>query len=133
TPEPRSAMGSSCHRPWRDYRLAEFGRGAPKLVAPPINLPGDDFAAPGNSQTDAPGAKASATIDRLCSPLHRRRRSGLDSISTPLIAPSLAPVQIIVLAPLLTETDHPSARKAAPNGGLRRHHRAILWFAFQSR
>jgi len=55
------------------------------------------------SQTDAPGAKASATIDRFCSALHGRRRSGPDSTSTPIIAPSLAPVQITVLA-----------RKAAP-------------------
>ena len=42
------------------------------------------------SQTDAPGAKASATIDRFCSALQRRRRSGPDSTSTPLIAPSVS-------------------------------------------
>src|SRR5438477_4837663 len=70
------------------------------------------------SLTEAPGAKASATIDCFCSVLHRRRRSGPDNTSTRLIPPSLAPVQITVLAPLLTKTDHPSARKAAANGRL---------------
>src|SRR5207237_1950234 len=69
--------------------------------------------------TEAPGAKASATIDCFCSVLHRRRRSGPDNTSTRLIPPSLAPVQITVLAPPLTKTDHPSARKAVANGRLR--------------
>jgi hypothetical protein len=51
------------------------------------------------SQTEAPGANASATIDRFCSALHRRRRSGPGSTSTRLIALSLAPVQATLLAP----------------------------------
>jgi hypothetical protein len=57
--------------------------------------------------------------EKCCSELHRRRRSGPDSTSIRLIAPSLAPVQITVLAPVLTEDDHARARKAAPNGLLR--------------
>src|SRR5881392_1918560 len=76
------------------------------------------------SQTEAPGAKASATIDRFCSVLHRRRRSGPDKTSTRLIALSLAPVQITVLHRCQNKTDHPSARKAAPNGRLRFRSRA---------
>src|SRR6516165_7157848 len=56
------------------------------------------------SQTEAPGANASATIDRFCSVLQRRRRSGLDSTSIWVIAPSLALVQTTVLAPMPTKT-----------------------------
>jgi hypothetical protein len=55
------------------------------------------------SQTDAPGANASATIDCFCSALQRRRGSGPDSTSIRLIAPSLALVQATVLAPVLTK------------------------------
>jgi YD repeat-containing protein len=59
------------------------------------------------SQTDVPGANACATIDRFCSTLHRRLRSGPESTSTRLIAPSLAPVQTTVLARVLTEAGVP--------------------------
>jgi hypothetical protein len=62
--------------------------------------------------TEAPGAKASPTIDRFCPRLHRRRRSGPDSTSTRLIAPSLAPVQATVPAPCQLRPDKPrSARR----------------------
>src|SRR6516165_5398658 len=71
------------------------------------------------SQTEAPGANASATIDRFCSVLQRRRRSRLDSTSIWVIAPSLAPVQTTVLAPMPTKTDHSPAHKAAASGRLR--------------
>src|SRR5437868_3891864 len=87
------------------------------------------------SLTEAPGAKASATIDCFCSVLHRRRRSGPDNTSTRLIPPSLAPVQITVLAPPLTKTDHPSARKAAANGRLLKEGdgRNSCWPAFSEK
>jgi hypothetical protein len=61
----------------------------------------------------APGENASATIDRFCSALHRRRRSGPGSTSTRLIALSLAPVQAILLASW-QETALNSARARRP-------------------
>ena len=47
------------------------------------------------------------------------RRSGLDSTLIWVIAPSLAPVQTTVLAPMPTKTDHSPAHKAAASGRLR--------------
>jgi hypothetical protein len=64
--------------------------------------------------------RAQTTIDRFCSALHRRRRSGPDSTSTRLIAPSLAPVQVTSLAPVQTQQRSSVARKAAATGGLPR-------------
>src|SRR4029077_16611551 len=67
--------------------------------------------------TEAPGAKASPTIDRFCPRLHRRRRSGPDSTSTRLIAPSLAPVQATVPAPCQLRPDKPRlARRPLSEG-----------------
>jgi len=66
------------------------------------------------SQTEAPGAKASATIDRFCSVLHRRRRSGPDKISTRLIALSLAPVQITVLHRCQKKNGSPERAQGGP-------------------
>ena len=53
-------------------------------------------------RTFTPGAKASATIVCFCSRLQARRRSGPVITSTFAIAPSLAPLQITSLAPVLS-------------------------------
>src|SRR5947208_11732369 len=67
------------------------------------------------SVTTARGARLSATIDRFCSALHRRRRSGPVMTSTLAIAPSLAPVQTLLLAPVL-----PARPASATQDGLHR-------------
>src|SRR6201997_2196801 len=69
------------------------------------------------SVTTAPGARLSATIARFCSALHRRRRSGPVMTSNLAIAPSLAPVQTLLLAPVPTSpTRLPYARRPSPDG-----------------
>src|SRR5947208_11815258 len=69
------------------------------------------------SVTTARGARLSVTIARFCSALHRRRRSGPVMTSTPAIAPSLAPVQTLLLAPVLTSpTRLRYARRPSPDG-----------------
>jgi hypothetical protein len=69
------------------------------------------------SVTTAPGAKLSATIARFCAALHRRRRSGPVMTSNLAIAPSLAPVQTPLLAPVLTSPTHRRyARRPSPEG-----------------
>jgi hypothetical protein len=50
---------------------------------------GTKLSVPRPWQACVAGANASATIDRFCSVLQRRRRSGLDSTSIWVIAPSL--------------------------------------------
>src|SRR5260370_25772888 len=68
------------------------------------------------SVTTAPGARLSATIARFCSALHRRRRSEPVMTSTLAIAPSLAPVQTPLLAPVLTSPTHLRfARRPSPD------------------
>src|SRR5205809_8134052 len=69
------------------------------------------------SVTTAPGARLSATIARFCSALHRRRRSAPVMTSNLAIAPSLAPVQTLLLAPVLTNpTRLRYARRPSPDG-----------------
>src|ERR1700720_2712695 len=63
------------------------------------------------SETTAPGTKLSATIARFCSSLQRRRRSMPLITSTRAIAPSLAPVQTLSFALVL------SPPASIPQGG----------------
>jgi len=99
----------------RNHHRRKSRRRAPKLIPPAINKSRRRATA----YTDAPGANASATIDRFSSALHRRRRSGPDRTSTRLMAPSLASVQTTVLAPMQKRSDQPTARKAAAIGRVR--------------
>src|SRR6266404_7097869 len=69
------------------------------------------------SVTTAPGARLAATIACFCSALHRRRRSGPVMTSTLAIAPSLAPMQTPLLAPVLTSPTHRRyARRPSSDG-----------------
>ena len=103
----------------RYHDLGKPRRSVPKIAPPPINLPGNHIPQPGISRTEAPGANASATIDRFCAALQRRRRSGPDNTSTRLIAPSLAPVQATVPARCQDRSDQPTpARRPLPDGYL---------------
>src|SRR5262249_46217916 len=69
------------------------------------------------SRTTAPGLNAAATIACFCSTLHRRRRSGPANTSTLAIAPSLAPVQTPVFAPVLTSPiNSQTARRPSAEG-----------------
>src|SRR5580704_10806599 len=63
------------------------------------------------SETTAPGTKLSATIARFCSSLQRRRRSIPLITSTRAMAPSLAPVQTLSFALVL------SPPASIPQGG----------------
>ena len=91
----------------------------PDLLPPAIDLAGANLRPPGASVTTAPGARLSVTIARFCSALHRRRRSGPVMTSNLAIAPSLAPVQTPLLAPVLTNpTRLRNARRPSPDGYL---------------
>jgi len=68
-----------------------------------------------------PNTVAGMTINRFCSALHRRRRSGPGSTSTRLIALSLAPVQATVLTPCQeTALNPPHARRPPSDGYFQR-------------
>ena len=73
----------------RNHNLGKPRRSTPQIAPPPINLPGNHFPRRATSRTEAPGAKASATINRFCSGLHRRRSGPTNNTSILLIAPSL--------------------------------------------
>jgi hypothetical protein len=89
----------------------------PGLSAPAIDLARTNIGRRAISVTTAPEARLSATIARFCSALRRRRRSGPVMTSTLAIAPSVAPVQTRLLAPVLTSpTRRRYATRRSPDG-----------------